>query len=97
MWKYGNVLLVHRQVIWKKLLVGTESYLSCFFLQNFYTAVSWWIYLTRIGSRSVTGVCIVYPACFLWSRLYCNIIDKVLIKLTQTSLPKYCCPNEDHF
>ena len=23
--------------------------------------------------------------------------DKVLIKLTQTSLHKYCCPNEDHF
>jgi hypothetical protein len=31
--------------------------------------------LTRIASRSVTGVCTVNPACFFM--VYCNIIDKV--------------------
>ena len=35
-WKYWNILLVPRQVIWKKLLVRTKSYLSCFFFVFFF-------------------------------------------------------------
>jgi hypothetical protein len=40
-WKYGNVVLVPEQVIWKKLLVRTKSYLSCSYRSKHWRVDIW--------------------------------------------------------
>jgi hypothetical protein len=72
-WKYWNVLLVPGQVIWKKLLVRTNSYLFCFLYKH--------LILTNTVAKLNLFILSITSLHKIW-----NI---VLIKLTQTSLPKW--------
>ena len=73
-WKYWNILLVSRQVIWKKLRVRTKSYLSWFFFYKHLILVNTVANL-NLFILSITSLH--------------KIWNKVLIKLTQTSLHKF--------